>query len=69
VSLARDGSLRFGLEGGGSILYGDDSNATAKARTFVALLRWSRSEGEEVVSADLRVAGAPTARLRSSGTG
>lgn len=69
VSLARDGSLRFGLEGGGTILYGDDSNATAKARTFVALLRWSRSEGEEVVSADLRVAGAPTARLRSGGTG
>jgi cell division protein FtsQ len=69
VSLARDGSLRFALEGGGTILYGDGSNAITKARTFVALLRWSESEGEEVASADLRVVGAPTARLRSGGSG
>lgn len=67
VSLARDGSLQFGLEGGGRILYGDDADASAKARTLVALLRWSKAEGEELVSADLRVAGAPTARLRSAG--
>jgi len=66
VSFARDGSLRFGLQGGGTILYGDDANADEKARTLVALLRWSKSEDEEVVSADLRVAGAPTARLRSA---
>jgi cell division protein FtsQ len=64
VSLARDGSLRFGLQGGGIILYGDDADADAKARTLAALLRWSESEDEEVVSADLRVAGAPTAQLR-----
>jgi cell division protein FtsQ len=67
VSLARDGSLQFGLQGGGTILYGDDANADEKARTLVALLRWSDSEDEDVVSADLRVAGAPTARLRSAG--
>jgi hypothetical protein len=67
VSIARDGSLKFGLRGGGTILYGDDANADAKARTLVALLRWSESEDEEVVSADLRVAGAPTARLRPAG--
>ena len=64
VSLARDGSLQFGLQGGGSILYGDAANADAKARTLAALLRWSESEHEEVVSADLRVAGAPTAQVR-----
>jgi cell division protein FtsQ len=67
VSLAGDGSLRFQLEGGGTILYGDGSDAITKARTFVALLRWSESEGEEVVFADLRVARAPTARLRPGG--
>jgi hypothetical protein len=66
VSIARDGSLQFGLQGGGTILYGDDANADEKARTLVALLRWSKSEDEEVISADLRVAGAPTARLRSA---
>ena len=67
VSLARDGSIQLGLEGGGIVLYGDDADASAKARTLVALLRWSKAEGEEVLSADLRVAGAPTARLRSTG--
>ena len=66
VSLARDGSLQFGLQGGGTILYGDDANADAKARTLAALLRWSESEHQEVVSADLRVAGAPTAQLRTA---
>jgi cell division protein FtsQ len=66
VSLARDGSLRFGLEGGGTILYGDDADASARARTLVALLRWSKAEGEELLFADLRIAGAPTARLRST---
>jgi cell division protein FtsQ len=64
VSFARDGSLQFGLQGGGIILYGDDANADAKARTLAALLRWSESEDEQVIAADLRVAGAPTARLR-----
>ena len=64
VSLARDGSLQFGLQGGGTILYGDEGNADVKGRTLAALLRWSESEHEEVVSADLRVAGAPTAQLR-----
>ena len=58
VSLARDGSLRLGSREG-TILYGDDANADAKARTLAALLRWFESEDEEVVSADLRVAGAP----------
>jgi cell division protein FtsQ len=67
VSLVRDGSLQLGLRGGGTILYGDEANADAKARTLVALLRWSQSEDEEIVFADLRVAGAPTARLRSAG--
>lgn len=69
VSLARDGSLAFRLAAGGTILYGDDANSIAKARTFVALLRWSKSEGEEIISADLRIPGAPTARLRSGGGG
>jgi hypothetical protein len=64
VSFARDGSLQFGLQGGGIILYGDDANADAKARTLAALLRWSESEDEQVIAADLRVADAPTARLR-----
>ena len=41
VSLARDGSLQFGLQGGGTIFYGDDAKADAKARTLVAHLRWS----------------------------
>lgn len=69
VSLARDGSLRLELEGGGRILYGDESNAVAKARTLVAFLRWSDSAREEIASVDLRVARAPTARLRSDGGG
>lgn len=64
VSLARGGSLRLELQGGGTILYGDGANADARARTLAALLRWSESEHEEIVSADLRVAGAPTAQLR-----
>jgi hypothetical protein len=64
VSFARDGSLQFGLQGGGIILYGDDANADVKARTLTALLRWSESEDEQVISADLRIAGAPSAELR-----
>lgn len=63
VSILADGTLRVDLRDGAPVSYGPAVDLVAKANALQALLRWASSQGAAIVSADVRVPSAPTARL------
>jgi len=63
VDVASDGELQIDLRSGAAITYGPAEEFAAKADALRALLRWAAGQGRPVLSVDVRVPTAPTARL------
>jgi cell division protein FtsQ len=63
-----DGEVTLSLDDGVRVAYGTVTETDAKAQSLSAVLSWSVEEGVDVVEIDVRVPGAPTARLSSGGT-
>jgi cell division protein FtsQ len=63
VSILADGTLRVDLRSGAPVSYGPGVDLVAKGEALLALLRWASAQGTPIVSADVRVPSAPTARL------
>jgi cell division protein FtsQ len=63
VSIMADGELQVELRSGAAIAYGGPQELAAKAEALRALLRWAAGQGKPVLSADVRVPAAPTARF------
>ena len=48
------------LRAGGTVLYGDPDNLSAKNRALVEMLRWANEEGIDIRTVDIRVPSAPS---------
>jgi cell division septal protein FtsQ len=68
IAVRPDGGISVRLEVGFSADLGAPSELPAKAASLAALLRWASAEGVRIVSADVTVAGTPTARLADGET-
>lgn len=63
VSVLADGQLRVDLSSGAQVAYGEAVDLVEKAMALRALLDYAAGTGASVISADVRVAAAPTAVL------
>ena len=63
VTIMPNGELQMDLRSGAAIAYGSPEEPAAKADALGALLRWAAGQGRRLLSADVRVPAAPTARF------
>lgn len=63
VTVDPDGTLGFRMRDGMTVTYGTATELTAKGQALRAILRWADQQPRRVLSVDLTVPNAPTARL------
>jgi cell division protein FtsQ len=68
VSTDPAGEVTLSIGDGVTVAYGTVDETQAKAQSIAAVLAWAKGEHADVVGIDVRVPGAPTARLAGGGT-
>jgi cell division protein FtsQ len=66
LSIAGDGEVAMVVDGGVDVVYGSASDAVVKAQALRAILDWAEQEERGLLSIDLSVPAAPTARFVGS---